>query len=398
VIRRTEVVVLFTFLTLVTAGCVGDKSESIRLPSTLAVGAYGELVFGDSCSGSKADLCFNDKVESVEAMTVVPPQPLEILPASEVPTDLLELWGYKGDYVVHGLAPGHTTVCVQAKYSDGTHRKACAGVDVGAIARVALQLSCEITVGNATPAPLVVPGRALQFQVQLFAADGSALGGVFSHPIEDGQLLSGGVPMTYFWASPAAGGSLTLRSSLDPNFIAKLETYGPAQVTNVVVYADLLPPTVLGVGRQLEIQVAEDVGGARSCQGLPVMAKTETPDVCRGPNGELVWSESGGSGTSFTAVSEGSCRLSVGVVGGKDYPGTITVPYYFVNPADQGRESTIDAHCQVQGQRNCEADRSAILVCTSRRTWAVASSCNGKLCDYTAPAPCPAESECVACR
>jgi hypothetical protein len=115
VIRRTEVVVLSTFLTLVTTNCIGDKSESIGLPSTLAVGAYGELVFGDSCSGSKVDLCSNDTVESIDAMTVVPPQPLEILPASEVPADLLRLWGYKGEYVVHGLAPGHTTVCVQAK-------------------------------------------------------------------------------------------------------------------------------------------------------------------------------------------------------------------------------------------------------------------------------------------
>jgi hypothetical protein len=232
----------------------------------------------------------------------------------------------------------------------------------------------------------------------LFAADGSALGGVFLHPIDDGQLLSEGVPMTYAWASRDTGASLTLRSSLDPNFSAKLENYGPAQVTNVVPYADLLPPTVMDPGRQLVIQVADDVGGARACHGLPVMAKTETPDVCRGPNGELVWSESGGSGTSFTAISEGSCRLSVGVVGGSGYLGTITVPYYFVNPADQGRESTIGAYCRVPGQRNCGAVRDSILVCTSRHAWETVSSCNGKLCDYIAPAPCAAGSACVACR
>jgi hypothetical protein len=385
-------------LVLVTASCIGDKSESIGVPSTLAVGAYGELTFGDSCTGSKVDLCFNDTVESVDAITVVPPQPLEVLPAGQVPADLLQLWAYKGDYVAHGLAPGHATVCVQARYSDGTHRKACAQVDVEAVARVALEFSCGTTVGNATPAPLVVPGSALQFWVRLFAANGTALGGVFTHPIDDGQLLAGGEPMAYYWVSPTGGGSLTLTSSLDPNFTSTLEIYGPAQVTNVVAYADLLPPTILAPGRQIEIQVAEDVGDLRTCQGLPVTAKTETPEVCRGPNGEMAWSESGGSGTSFTAVSEGSCRLSLGIVGGSGYPATITIPYYFLNPADQGRDSTINAYCQVPGQRTCYADRSAILVCTSGKTWAEESSCNGTLCDYIASAPCAAGSGCVACR
>ena len=36
------------------------------------------------------------------------------------------IWTPNGMYVVHGLAPAHATVCVQARYSDGTHRKACA--------------------------------------------------------------------------------------------------------------------------------------------------------------------------------------------------------------------------------------------------------------------------------
>ena len=177
-----------------------------------------------------------------------------------------------------------------------------------------------------------------------------------------------------------------------------MQTYGPGQVTGVVPSADLLPPTILAPGRQQEIEVADLVGGARACQGLPATATTSTPGVCVGPNGELSW-DAGGSVTSFTAVAEGTCQLSFGVTGGNASPGTFSVPFYFVNPADQGRDATIDGFCSVKGQRTCEATREAILVCsTLTKKWVLSSSCDGKLCDYLSPAPCAAGADCVACR
>lgn len=358
----------------------------------MAVGAYGELSFGDVCPGSKADLCSRETVEAVDAFTVDPPQALEVVPASEVPADLLALWTHSATYMVHGLAPAHARLCVQARFSDGSHRKACTPVEVGVVERVATPFACDWPEDNTTAAGLIPPGRILSLSVQMFAADGRMLGGALMHPIDDAQLVPNGA-MSYVWSSPPPGGSLTIGSRLAPAFSETLATYGPEQVTGVTVRADLIAPTILAPGRQQEIQIAADVGGARACQVPGATIKTETPDVCAGPNGEVEW-----TGTAFTARAEGTCRLSVGVAGGSGHPGALSVPFYFVNPADQTREATIGSGCTAKGRRTCEVTRSSILVCDGAGKWALATSCNGMLCDFTAPGPCATAAGCVACR
>jgi hypothetical protein len=394
---RAGVVLASTFVAAIAASCTGDKTESLLVPGTLAVGAYGDLWFGDACVGSKADLCSRETVDAVDAITVDPPGALEVLTPADVPTEVATIWTPSGMYVVHGLAPAHATICVQARYSDGSHRKACAPVDVDTATHVATWLSCDTGVDSNPAAPLVPAGATLQFYVQLSASDGTSLGGVLPHPIDDAQLTPFG-SMGYLWYSPTTGGALTIGSRLDPGFAETLQTYGPGQVTGVVPSADLVSPTILAPGLQLEIQVADIVGGAVACHGLPATATTATPDVCVGPNGELSW-DTGGSTTWFTAVAEGTCQLSFGVTGGNASPGTFTVPFYFVDSADQGRDGTIDGYCSVKGQRTCEAGRSAILVCSPlTKQWVPSSSCNGRLCDYLSPAPCAAGADCVACR
>jgi hypothetical protein len=385
-----------TFVALMGTGCSGDKAESLSVPGTLAVGAYGDLSFGDACVGSKADLCSRETVEAVDAMTVEPRGALEFLSPADVPAELASIWVHDGMYVVHGLSPAHATVCVQARYSDGSHRKACLPIDVEAVAHVATSLACDPGGNDVTAAPLVPAGATLQLAVALSAADGTGLGGVFAHPIDDAQLTPFGA-MNYVWTSPLAGGTLTIGSTLDPTFTETLATYGPAQVTGVVASADLVPPTILAPGRQQLVQVVDVIGAAHACQGVSVTATTETPDICLGPNGELSWPTDGPI-TSFTAEVEGTCRLSFGVAGGNASPATFSVPFYFVNPADQGRDATIDAPCPAMGQRTCEATREAILVCTYGKKWALESSCNGNLCDYLSAGPCAAGATCVACR
>ena len=393
---RAGVVLASTLVATIAAGCSGDKSEFVALPGTLAVGAYGDLSFGDGCVGSKADLCSRETVEAVDAITVDPPGALEVLSPGDVPADLASLWTPTGMYVVHGLAPAHATVCAQARYSDGTHRKACSPVYVDTVAHVATTLACDPGVNGSTAAPLVPPGASLQFDVELSASDGTGLGGVLAHPIDDTQLTTLW-PSHYLWDSRVAGGALTIGSRLDAAFAETLQTYGTTQVTGVVPSADLVPPTILAPGWQQVFQVADEVGGALACQGLPATATTETPDVCAGPNGELSW-EAGGIGGSFTALAEGTCRLSIAFDGGNASPATFSVPFYFVNPADQGRDGTIDGACSIKGQRTCEATRNAILVCSVlTKKWALSSSCDGKLCDYLSAAPC-AGGDCVACR
>ena len=211
---RAGVVLASTFVATVAAGCSGDKSENITVTGTLAVGAYANLSFGDACAGSKANLCSHETVDAVDSITVDPPGALEVLSPSDVPTEVATLWTPSGMYVVHGLSPARATVCVQARYSDGTHRKACAPVDVDTVTHVATWFSCDTGVDSRTAAPLVPAGATLRLGVQLSASDGTALGGVLAHPIDDAQLTPYGW-MGYLWHSPAAGGALTIGSRLD---------------------------------------------------------------------------------------------------------------------------------------------------------------------------------------
>lgn len=392
---------LAVLTSLAAAACGGDKRESLQVTGTLAVGAYAQMLFGDACPGSKADLCSYETVQSIDAFTVDPPGALEVLAVADIPPEIYV--DPAATYAVHGLAPAQAKLCVKAHYSDGSDRNACQPVTVGAIAHVVAQLYCDPAVGSTAAGstawgPLVPPGATLPFDIQFLAADGTSLGGTILHAIDETQLLVLR-PMSYEWQSPAAGGALTLSSPLDPTFSERLETYGPAQVDAVFAGADLVPPTILTPGKQQPIQLAVDVGGVRACVGLPAAVRTETPAVCLGPNGEQAWTELAGSSTSFTAVTEGACQLSVGVAGGSGYPGTLTVPYYFVSAADQGRDSTIGSYCKTPGLETCEATREAILVCTLKQEWAIASSCDGTLCDYRAPAAsCTATHSCVACR
>jgi hypothetical protein len=314
-----------------------------------------------------------------------------------VDPELLTLWNYSLPYVVHGLAPGLASVCVKAHFSDGTDRQACQPVTVAAIAHVATSLGCENSVDGVPPGPLVPPGATLYFGVELLAAGGGPLEGYFLHPIDDGAFVAVS-PMGYGWDSPAPGTALAIGSPLDPTFAETFATYDPAQVTGVAAGAIGVPPLILTPGEQQSIQVAVDVGSTRACKGPPVTAKTESPGVCLGPNGELAWSALG-SITSFTAVTEGTCQLSVGVVGGSGYPATVAVPFYLLNPRDKGRDASVGDACMMVGVQTCDATRDAILVCTPKHKWALASSCNGTLCDYTEPAVgCGAAHGCVACR
>jgi hypothetical protein len=107
---RAGVVLGATLVAAIAAGCGGDKTETILVPGSLAVGAYGDLSFGDSCMGSKADLCSKETVEAVDAMTVDPPGALEVLSPGDIPADLASVWTPTGMYVLHGLAPTQATL------------------------------------------------------------------------------------------------------------------------------------------------------------------------------------------------------------------------------------------------------------------------------------------------
>jgi hypothetical protein len=72
VIRGATGLVVGLALALSGLGCKGDKEERLTVPSTLAVGAYGGMAFGDACTLSDY-VCWTETVESVDDITVDPP-------------------------------------------------------------------------------------------------------------------------------------------------------------------------------------------------------------------------------------------------------------------------------------------------------------------------------------
>jgi hypothetical protein len=380
------------------AACAGDKSAYVWVRPTLAVDAWGELGLADACSGGKG-LCLEELVES-ESFTVDPPGVLEVVPVSAVPADLARLWQFTEEHVmhvVHGLAPGSVMICGDGRFNDGTDRKACAEVRVDAVARVTASFGCEPQVGGVLAAPLVTAGTMLQFSLTVAAADGTALDGYFPHPVDDAQLAATR-PMWYEWCAPEANASLTFGSPLDAQFSETLETYGPDRVSAISAVVDATPPTALFPGNGVPIHLAEDVDGRRACASLPVTVTTETPDVCLSPFGtDTTWPAQ--VGASFGAVSEGTCRLSIGVPGAPAPPVIVEVPFYLLRGADQDRDRTVGVTCDAATQQPaCSPDRRSMLACRNGM-WAVTTDCGAKICDYTAPATaCTARAGCLTCR
>jgi hypothetical protein len=390
--------VIFVAAALVgVAGCLGDKSASLAMPATLAVGTYSGVRYGDACTGSKADLCSSETVQRIETITIDPPGMVEIITVDQVPADLQQAAQYDTPYAVHGLAAGSGKVCIKALFSDGTNRQACAALLVAEIAHVGLTPSFDLD--GALRQPLVPPGLTLPVSVQFQAADGTVLGGDTLHSVDDGELVAG-FPEEYSWVSPSAGGSLTIGSRLDPSFSETLATYAPGDVTVIHGAITETPPVILTPQRGMEFHLMVDVGGRRAAIPTAVSVRTDTPDICTGDQGVLTWTEGPNSNEGwFTAVSEGTCHLGFGVPGGTADLGTFDSNYYVVDSQDfLTRDQSAGDACGNQNLQVCSRDRSTVLVCRSKK-WAVATGCNPGICDYTASASaCTSPDGCVACR
>ena len=173
-------------------------------------------------------------------------------------------------------------------------------------------------------------------------------------------------PCRYEWVSPAAGAALSIGSPLDPTFAETFATYDPTQVTGSSREADLFSAHRPRAGQATAI---DPRGGRRrqraGLHGAPRHRQDRDPRRLPGPERRARLERAGGSTTSFTAVTEGTCQLSVGVAGGSGYPATVAVPFYFVNASGQGARLDVGSYCTTVGFQTCEVTRDAILVCTS---------------------------------
>ncbi len=267
------------------------------------------------------------------------------------------------------------------------------------IARVTVALSCGPLLDGVPPQPLVPPGAPLAFDIELKAADGTALTGDTLHSVDDAAFTQRS-PRSFLWSAPPGGGSVTFGSPLDPEFSQTLSTYASGDVTAIHAAIGLPQPLVLAPGQGMDFQLAADVGSRRACGPPEITVRTNTPSVCTGEQGALTWTAGGGSTEAwFTTLSEGTCRLAFAVPGGDRDLGTLDVPYYLVDSTNLlGRDQSAGEPCAGSNLHTCARDRASVLVCRSKR-WAIATPCSPGICDYTAPAAaCPDPAGCAVCR
>ncbi len=314
---------------------------------------------------------------------------MEIIPVEQVPAELQQVARYETAYAAHGLVAGAGRVCLQGLFSDGSHRRSCVPAAVAEIGRVTTALSCGALVGGVAPQALVPAGMPLPFGVELRAIDDTPLAGDILHAIDDAAFTQTG-PESYVWSAPAAGGSVTFGSRLDPRFSQTLSTYAPGDVTAIHAAIGLTSsPLVLGRGQAWISRLPWTSDGRRAC----VADGDQRPD---GHAGHL----HGRPGRRHVERRRGQHRGVVhdGVRGnlppGVQHPrrsratsGHWTVSYYLVDGADDlARDQTAGEPCGTANLHACARDRSSVLVCQSKR-WAQGADCSPGICDYTAARP-----------
>jgi hypothetical protein len=112
--------------------------------------------------------------------------------------------------------------------------------------------------------------------------------------------------------APQASGDVTYESSV-PGFELVIGSYQPADVT---ILRGTLETSRIPGGSLLVISIQSEVRGEAPCLLMPVAVTTLTPDVCIGRSGETSWEEVTMGDVRPRAVTAGTCRLNVGVVGG----------------------------------------------------------------------------------
>jgi hypothetical protein len=381
-------------------GCSGDGEAILIAPESLAVGAYAPLAIGDRCQGGKLDFCGNEGVTSVTAVSVENPRVLEVVPLDALPPELSALAQMPmpgAQKLVRGLGRGSTSVCLTASFDDGEERRACATVAVGVPDNLVISPGCRNVPGAKDETPtLVAPGTSVSFTVELWE-NGKALGGVVPTPLENADVTRGG-PMSFTWASPAEGGTVELRSAHVPADSELISTIEPLDVDGLLAGIPRLPPLVLYPGETLDVTIDDTVGENPTCEDLPTVARSDSPDVCLGPNGEESWT--GGSDTEISAVASGDCRLSLGVVGGAGFVGTLEAPLVVLDPAEKAREADVNEECPTPGLTACGHSRYYELVCRTqgnRSLWTLGTRCEDAICTFTAPEG-ECSGDCTECR
>ncbi len=387
-------------LLALSAVACGDKSAIIVLPSfPLALGAYSPIALSDACGSSGAlSPCDSESLVSLDSLTSDQPDIVESVATSTLSAALQ----FTTPFALHALKTGKATVHATGTFSDGSVRTASVAIDVLAISRVLVPNVCYV---ESPDAQYALYGTPIDSVVGLYAGDQQLSGVRLDALSGDGLVLSYDEPtqtMSFAWQAPNGPGQLVITSPIDPSVHETITSYGPQDVTGLEVGSDSPPLYVAGPGF-MQITTTPLVNGGVTCGGygnLAPISRTETPDVCTGPSGEIEWMGGKAAGAlPYQILQEGVCRLSLGVVGGS-YVTEEDETVFFVHIGAQDESIVLGDACPENGMVSCESDRAVLDQCVNG-SWAMASTCPAdQACDYVAAgsAQCPGPADCAACR
>jgi hypothetical protein len=297
-------------------GCKLEKSASISSAGeALAVDGYLAVTISDTCQGEyKLGLCTSAQLLDTK-FTVSDSSVLEIATLAQVPA-LIQ--AASANVVVHGKAEGKSRLDVLAKFDDETTRNASIEIEVKKANRIEASAACR---AESDPAHLLPVGHQEFIDVQLFNGN-QRLNGLVVDAIRGDEIAqatsNGEPPMRFSWA-PTKPGKLNLTSPLVEQVVLEMTAVAASEIRLVQELPAIGTPYNVTLNYANSLRVAQTVAGKRICRTVEVTATTDTPEICKGRDGELQWQGclSDGTHIPFMPLQAGTCKLTASSAGGE---------------------------------------------------------------------------------
>jgi hypothetical protein len=204
------------------------------------------------------------------------------------------------------------------------------------------------------------------------------------------------------WTAPTGGGGVDISSSLGPTLSARLETYGPADVTSVtpLTFAGIRTIAASGQGGGT-FTAYVNLAGGRPCTSTAIQVKTLTPSVCTGPSGATMWTTTDEARTvSYTSLAEGECQLGLGAAGATTYPSVAKLSVRVATDFTAAHTANSSSSCANPGATACFPTLLGVVTCRGG-SWSEQSLCaDGQACEVLPNGSngCTQADGCARCR
>jgi hypothetical protein len=386
-------------LLLIMTGCPSDDEASLSRPnSSLAVGAYYPVVFGDACAshpGKMPTLCSTEGLTGLDSLVSDNPEVVRIVSGT-----------YPGstdagsEFAYYGVAPGKATIRATGHFKDGSIRSDAVTVTVKAITAVKVKQDCN---GDSSGTIHALPGESAGFVVYHLAdqeeLEGCIPGFLDSLPGLTQSCRGWWTDAT--WKAPESAFEKNLTSRTLSKPIGKLSTWSTTSITDIRIVDVNNPPYVLSKPDSFALYVRMSAGPTNLCKTPSTTLRSLTPEVCTGPQGETQWTRSTEAYVYVRGLREGHCRLQASLDGTKWSTIRDLSLFFWDEAANRSRDyAGFGNPCSTEGETTCSFGLSSVAICRNKQ-WAPAGECGDlKMCDFrqSNEAGCKAGTSCAACR